>query len=94
MNSLVMQGVGYSFLILGVLGLFLPFLQGFLFLFVGLLILSRYASWAQRALDWLRRRHPKAGEMIDKAEAMTDRWVHGGGDRVRGWWRRLVGRRA
>ena len=31
---------GWTFVVLGVAGLFLPFLQGFLFLFVGLALLS------------------------------------------------------
>jgi uncharacterized membrane protein YbaN (DUF454 family) len=92
MNRFVMLGLGYSFLILGVVGLFLPFLQGFLFLFVGLLILAKHATWAQRLLDWIRHRYPKMGSMIDKAEEVTDRWVHGTSDRFRGWWRRLGGR--
>jgi uncharacterized membrane protein YbaN (DUF454 family) len=92
MSRFAMLGLGYGFLVLGVAGLFLPFLQGFLFLFVGLLILARHAAWAQRLLDWIRRRYPKMGNMIDKAEVVTDRWVHGAGDRLRGFWRRLAGR--
>ncbi|MBI1985304.1 MAG: DUF454 family protein [Rhodospirillales bacterium] len=43
---------GWVFLVLGFLGLFLPVLQGVLFLLVGVYLLSRESSWAR----WLRRK--------------------------------------
>ena len=72
MYRLIMLCMGYFFMLLGVLGLFLPVLQGFLFLFVGLIILARHAPWAGRCLDWIRRRHPRFGDVIDKSEAFAD----------------------
>ena len=50
--------VGWSFIVLGVLGLFLPFLQGILFLLVGLTILAPHYAFAQRWLDKLKHRFP------------------------------------
>jgi uncharacterized membrane protein YbaN (DUF454 family) len=91
MTRIVMLVIGYCFLFLGVLGLFLPFLQGILFLIVGLLILARYAAWAQKVLDWLKERHPKIADMIVHAEGIADRWVLGAEDRIRGFWRRIGG---
>jgi uncharacterized membrane protein YbaN (DUF454 family) len=85
MKTIVMQGVGYAFLVLGVFGLFLPFLQGFLFLAVGLIILSRHARWARRLLDHFRARHPKADQLIGQAEAKTAEWGH----KLSGWFRRV-----
>jgi uncharacterized membrane protein YbaN (DUF454 family) len=84
LKPILIQGVGYAFLVLGVLGMFLPFLQGFLFLAIGMVILARHATWAARLLERFRARYPRAGEMIDNAEA-----------RAAGWWRRLasLGRR-
>jgi uncharacterized protein len=73
-KPILMQVLGYAFLVLGVVGLVLPFLQGFLFLAIGLIILARHASWAQRLLDHFRKRHPKAGELIDSAETKADEW--------------------
>jgi uncharacterized membrane protein YbaN (DUF454 family) len=67
-------GIGYGFLVLGVLGLFLPVLQGFLFLAIGLLILSRHAPWAQRVLLWLKLRHPRLHHVIERAEGLVRRW--------------------
>ncbi len=73
-KPILMQILGYAFLVLGVLGMFLPILQGFLFLFIGLLILAKYAPWAQRLLDHLEERYPKFGKVKDQAEGMMHRW--------------------
>lgn len=48
--------LGIACLALGVVGLFLPFLQGILFLIVGLTLLSSESEYARRCLAWLRRR--------------------------------------
>jgi len=61
--------LGIAFLVLGVLGLFLPILQGILFLIVGLIILAPESRRIRRLLDRLRLRWPKvfeAGERIRK----------------------------
>jgi uncharacterized membrane protein YbaN (DUF454 family) len=68
------QALGYAFLVLGVLGMFLPILQGFLFLFVGLIILARHAPWAERLLHNLRQRSRRLDRAIIKAEAKTHEW--------------------
>jgi len=79
MKNIALQVTGYAFLVLGVLGLFLPFLQGFLFIVIGLLILAKQAPWAHNLLQRFRDQHPRAGESIDRAEAkMAD------------WWQRIV----
>jgi uncharacterized protein len=39
-KRVVILSVGWGFILLGIVGLFLPILQGVLFLFVGLIILS------------------------------------------------------
>ena len=43
-------------MVLGVIGLFLPFLQGVLFLIMGLSLLSTESRRAKRWLDWLQER--------------------------------------
>jgi uncharacterized protein len=83
MNRIMMLGLGYGFLGLGFLGLFLPILQGVLFLAIGLIILSRHASWAERLLLRVKARYPKAGDMFTRAEAMAERWLHKVGRYVR-----------
>ncbi len=47
---------GVLLLVLGVVGLFLPFLQGILFLIMGLSLLSTESRHAKRWLEWLQAR--------------------------------------
>jgi uncharacterized membrane protein YbaN (DUF454 family) len=79
MKIILLQALGYTFLVLGVFGLFLPFLQGFLFILIGLIILARHAEWARRLLERFKAQHPKAAELIDQADA-----------KAAAWWRRVV----
>lgn len=65
--------LGYGFLALGVIGLFLPIFQGGIFLFFGLLILACHTAWAGRLLDWLKGWHPSMERLIDRAELLLDR---------------------
>ncbi len=75
MKAIALQATGYTFLVLGVLGLFLPFLQGFLFIAIGLLILARHAVWAHNLLQRFRNTHPRSAELIDRAEiTMGNSW--------------------
>jgi uncharacterized membrane protein YbaN (DUF454 family) len=67
--------VGWAFIVLGVLGLFLPILQGVLFLLVGLIILSSEYVWAHRLLTGLRERFPKIGRTADKATEKATAWL-------------------
>ncbi len=84
MTRYLMLGLGYGFIGLGVLGLFLPILQGVLFLAIGLIILSRQAPWAERLLARVKARHPRMGGMLARAEHLAERWVHKLGRLVRG----------
>ena len=88
LKPILVQALGYAFLVLGVLGMFLPILQGFLFLFVGLIILARHAPWAERLLDRIRRQHPKFDELIGKAEHKAHLWRIKAEDKSRLWWQR------
>lgn len=47
---------GVAFLVLGVIGLFLPFLQGILFLGIGMALLSQESERARRWSEWLQER--------------------------------------
>jgi uncharacterized membrane protein YbaN (DUF454 family) len=76
-------GVGWFFVIAGLAGLFLPFLQGILFLLIGLAILARESEWAHNLLHRLRRRFPKISAQFDQAEAKALAWVRRLSGRVR-----------
>lgn len=61
--------VGWTFILLGIAGLFLPFLQGILFLLIGLLILSKESVIAHRCLETLKRRYPKLNKPLRRSAA-------------------------
>lgn len=51
---------GFLLLGLGIIGLFLPILQGVAMIIAGLLLLAPEFRWAQRLLAWVKARWPKA----------------------------------
>jgi uncharacterized protein len=67
--------VGWGFILLGIAGLFLPILQGVLFLVIGLIILSSEYVWAHRLLIRLRLRFPAVGRVADVAATKARRWL-------------------
>ena len=66
---------GWAFVVLGVLGLFLPFLQGFLFLAIGFYLLSLESVWARRLMDRMRARWPNLAEKMDEARRRAARFA-------------------
>lgn len=63
---------GWIVLALGVVGLFLPFLQGFLFILIGLVILSKEYHWAGNLVSLLRSRFPKLDGWLIKAHQKVE----------------------
>ncbi len=78
---------GWTFLVLGVLGLFLPFLQGILFMLIGLLMLSQVSPRLRLRRVRLRRRHPKLARQMDGAHE----WWRRARQRMAERWRRIFG---
>jgi uncharacterized membrane protein YbaN (DUF454 family) len=74
--------MGWGFILLGIAGLFLPILQGVLFLLIGLMILSSEYIWAHHLLTRLRERFPKISHAAEQAAV-----------KAAGWLRRLSGQR-
>ena len=68
--------LGWVFIFLGILGLFLPILQGILFLTIGLILLSRESVWAAANLDWLKTKYPRFGAIYEEAERRATRLWH------------------
>ncbi len=86
--SLRRKAAGVSLLGLGVIGLVLPFLQGFLFLALGLFVLRHQYLWAHRGMGWIESRWPGA---VLKAETLEGRcigWFHRQGTRLNRMFRR------
>ena len=67
--------VGWGFILLGIVGLFLPILQGVLFLLIGLGILSSEYVWAHRLLSRLRQKFPRLDRAANAASAKATEWL-------------------
>jgi uncharacterized protein len=67
--------VGWGFILLGIVGLFLPILQGVLFLVIGLIILSSEYVWAHQLLTRLRQRFPKLSQTAEEAAHKAAAWL-------------------
>jgi uncharacterized membrane protein YbaN (DUF454 family) len=81
--SLGRKVAGFSLLGLGLLGTVLPFLQGFLFLALGLFVLRDQYPWARRSMAWLHRRWPRQVDGVEALEARLVNWSRRQGDRLR-----------
>ena len=57
--------IGWLFIVLGILGLFLPLLQGILFILIGLSILSSRSTLVRRFLKRIEERFPHHFERIE-----------------------------
>jgi len=67
--------LGILFLILGILGFFLPFLQGILFTGIGLILLAPVYPPFERLLRMIERKYPKFGNIIESSENKIDKMV-------------------
>lgn len=67
--------LGWGFVLLGIAGLFLPILQGVLFLLIGLVILSSEYVWAHKLLQRLRSQFPGLARKADEAQVRAAAWM-------------------
>ena len=58
---------GWLFIVLGIVGLFLPILQGILFIVIGLMILSKESTVAKGIVFHFKKRYPKPFEIARNA---------------------------
>src|SRR5579872_98804 len=66
---------GWCCLVFGIIGLFLPVLQGILFIFIGLTILSAEYAWPAKVLTALRARFPGLDRAARKVKARAKAWL-------------------
>ncbi|UCF81394.1 MAG: hypothetical protein JSV08_03000 [Acidobacteriota bacterium] len=59
-------GLGWGFILLGVAGVFLPVLQGILFILVGLYFISRHSPLAAKIFEKLKARFPKLAKKMER----------------------------
>ena len=67
LKRLAIYWSGWGFIVLGIIGIFLPILQGILFLLIGLSLLSNSSPRAARLLNRIRERFPKLSRKYDEA---------------------------
>jgi len=67
-------GLGWLFILLGIAGLFLPVLQGILFLCIGLILLSRRSARVRWLMLRAGRRWPKFRRALDLSRARLAQW--------------------
>ncbi|WP_043359532.1 PGPGW domain-containing protein [Belnapia sp. F-4-1] len=75
--------LGFSLLALGVLGLILPFLQGLLFLALGIFVLRDQYPWARRWMGKLEARFPRQMVQVEAMEARLIGWSRRQGEKLR-----------
>jgi len=77
MNSFKKIGmliIGWLFVAVGIVGLFLPFLQGILFIIIGLSILSSRSKLIRRLLKHLEERYPEYHKKVEIWKEKVTRW--------------------
>jgi uncharacterized membrane protein YbaN (DUF454 family) len=70
----VILTLGWIFILLGILGLFLPILQGILFLCIGVLLLSSESARMRLMIMKLGRRYPKFRTALTAAKGKAREW--------------------
>lgn len=75
-TSLLRMTFGVLFLVLGVLGLFLPFLQGILFLVVGVALLADHIPVFARIRNAIYRRFPRVEHAVHRVHARLRHFRH------------------
>lgn len=80
--------LGWSFIVLGILGCILPFLQGFLFLALGVFVLRDQYVWAADRWSWVSRKWPAAVAKVEGMEERISARFVGWGERLRRTFRR------
>ena len=65
-RSGVVISLGVFFLLLGVIGGFLPVIQGWIFVLIGLALLAEEVPWVRRHLERLKTRFPKQSKQLDR----------------------------
>jgi Ca2+-transporting ATPase len=69
LKRIVVLALGWLFVLVGIAGLFLPVLQGILFLLVGLLILANEYLWARKLIARARSRFPRLDKWLSQARS-------------------------
>jgi uncharacterized membrane protein YbaN (DUF454 family) len=75
MKKILVLITGWAFIGVGIIGLFLPILQGVLFIMIGLIVLSTEYHWARRLLDRIQARFPGVARVSHEAAEKAKVWL-------------------
>ena len=78
MKGIGILALGWFLVGLGIVGLFLPFLQGVLFIMIGLAILSSRSAAIRNLLNHLERRYPDQYQRIETLKGKVSGWFRRG----------------
>jgi len=65
-RSGVVISLGVFFLLLGVIGGFLPVIQGWIFVLIGLALLAEELPWVRRHVERLKAKFPKQSKQLER----------------------------
>ena len=74
LKRMALWSLGWGFILLGIAGIFLPILQGILFILIGLSLLSAVSPRAGRLLVKIRERFPRISGTYDEAKVKAKSW--------------------
>ena len=74
MKRIALIIVGWVFLLLGIIGLVLPVIQGVLCIMIGLAILSTRSEFIKRQLERLEKRYPEHYRKVTEARGKISNW--------------------
>lgn len=73
-RRVVVLAIGWTLIAIGVVGLFVPILQGVLFIMLGLYVLSRESRLARHWLARLKQRYPKVYARVRAIKKNLKSW--------------------
>ncbi|MDD5258782.1 MAG: YfhO family protein [bacterium] len=76
-RKILFNMAGWLFILFGILGLFLPVLQGLLFLLVGLFLLAKENPWAGQMFNRLKERYPRAYQHFERFKKKIAGYIRG-----------------
>mgnify|MGYP001603938073 CR=1 FL=1 len=74
-KKVLLLTIGVIFIIFGLVGLVLPFLQGILFLIIGLMLLSLYSPTIRHHIKKHAQKSPHALSLVNKVENWIAKFI-------------------
>jgi uncharacterized membrane protein YbaN (DUF454 family) len=66
LKKILRIAAGIGLILIGIVGLILPVMPGWVFIIPGLVILSEHFEWAKRLTDWLKAKFADARAVVKR----------------------------